>query len=435
MSSRQRPGPSSRKHDPYAAFRVRDYRVFLFTSVLTQIGGGVRATAIGWEVYARTGEPFSLGMVGLAQAVPMLLLTLFAGHLADQRDRRSLIVISTIGDALMSVCLAWISITQAPVPLVFVVLFVDAGFRSLGWPARSALMPLLVPPHVFENAVKWRTTLGQISSMLGPAAGGFIIAASIPAAYLLAAASAMVFVLAIKRLKMTQQQDREAAKASRDLLGGIRYVRNTPPLLAAISLDLFAVLFGGAVYLLPIYAKDILDVGEAGFGWLRMAPAAGAFCTAFVLTQLPPMRKAGRNMLLAVAGFGVATIVFGLSRSFWLSLGMLFLTGVFDNVSVVVRQTMIQMRTPDHMRGRVSAVSAVFVSSSNELGGLESGTVAHLFGPVVSVVSGGVGTIVVVLTMAWRSPALRRFGALTEKATPIEQEAQTSATTDLAGGS
>jgi MFS family permease len=279
--------------------------------------------------------------------------------------------------------------------------------------------------HVFPNAVTWNTSLMQISAVAGPALGGIVVVFSIPLAYVFAAVSSLLFVVILARLRLRSLSSVDAVRprgASLSMfLAGIRFVGKNQIILVMISLDLFAVLLGGAVYLLPIYAEDILQVGATGFGWLRAAPAVGAFCMAVSLIFLPPMKRAGWSLLLTVAGFGVATIIFGISRSFWLSFAMLFFTGAFDNVSMVIRQTMQQLLTPDHMRGRVSAVTSVFVSASNELGGLESGLVAHWFGPVFSVVSGGIGTIVVVILTALASPQLRAFGALHE-AKPLEDD-------------
>lgn len=252
----------------------------------------------------------------------------------------------------------------------------------------------------------------QIGNVVGPALGGLVVAFFTPAAYFVAAGTSTAFLILLARLGLESGPRRAGSVNSRSLLMGIEYVWRKRIILNMITLDLFAVLLGGAVYLLPIYATDILEVGPTGFGLLRAAPAVGAMTMAFSLIYLPPMKRAGRTLLLCVAGFGAATIVFGLSTSMWLSLFMLFLTGAFDNVSMVIRQTLLQMLTPDHMRGRVSAVSSVFVGASNELGGLESGLVAHWFGPVFSVVSGGIGTILVVVIMAMRSPTLRNFGSL-----------------------
>ena len=251
--------------------------------------------------------------------------------------------------------------------------------------------------------------------MAGPAIGGVVILWSVPLAFCFAALGSTLCVLLTARMTFSARGSAGSEPPIQALVRGLKFIRDNRLVLSLMSIDMFAVLLGGAVYLLPIYAEDILMVGPQGFGWLRAAPAVGAFCMSLLIAHLPPMQRAGRNLLLAVGAFGVVTIVFGVSTNFWLSFAMLFFTGLFDSVSMVVRHTLIQLTTPDEMRGRVSAVSGVFVSASNELGGLESGVVAHWFGPVVSVVSGGFGTIGVVLTMAVVSPRLRRHGPLTER--------------------
>lgn len=416
------PPPTARppRHDAYAAFRVPAYRRFLFGSLLMQMGTAAQTVAIGWEMYSRTDDPLSLGLIGLVQAVPMLLLTLPAGYLADVFDRRRLMILSMLGTSITSLALAAFSHAEGSIAWMYVLLFLDSCALRLGWPARSALLPLLVPRGVFENAVKWRTSLGQISQVVGPAIGGFIIAWSIPAAYVLSAVSTLAFMAVLISIQIPAQSKGQPGRMLAQIGEGLRFVWVQKLLLGTISLDLFAVLLGGAVYLLPIFARDLIDLSGTGLspeqalGWLRASPAAGALVMALVLAHLPPIRRAGWTMLLAVAGFGAATVVFGLSTSLWLSLAMLFLTGVFDNVSVVVRHTLVQLTTPDSKRGRVSAVNAVFISSSNELGGFESGLVAAWLGPVVSVVSGGVGTIAVVAAWAGLFPRLRRLGSLAE---------------------
>ncbi len=409
------------RHHAYAAFRVPAYRRFLAGSLLMQLGTAGQTLAIGWEIYTRTNDAFALGLVGLVQAVPMFLLTLPAGYLADVFDRRKLLILSLLGTSLTSLALAAFSYAAGSITLMYVLLFFDSAFLRLGWPARAALLPLLVPESLFENAVKWRTSLGQISGMAGPGLAGFIIAWSLPAAYLVSAAGTLVFMVILTTLHVRDEPGSAPGRMLAQLGEGLRFVWTQKLLLGAISLDLFAVLLGGAVYLLPIFARDIIDLSGTGLtpekalGYLRAAPAAGAMVTALLLAHLPPIRKAGRTMLLAVGGFGAATIVFGFSRNLWLSLGVLALTGAFDNVSVVVRHTLVVLRTPNAMRGRVSAVSAIFIGSSNELGGFESGLVARWFGPVVSVVSGGVGTLLVTLGWTGLFPGLRRFGRLTSQ--------------------
>ena len=405
------------RHDPYAAFRLPAYRDYLFGSLFVNVGTAGQSVAIGWEVYQRTGQAMSLAWVGLMQAIPMLLLTLPAGVLADRFDRRKIMLVGLAGTTLTSVALGVLSIREGPIGWMYFFLLLDSAFLRTAWPARAALLPMLVPREIFENAVKWRTSGFQISGMVGPAVGGFLVAWRLPSAYFVAAASTAIFMLLLVRLKVpplvvTPGAGRGMAGVVADLTEGVAFVWRNKLLLGAISLDLFAVLLGGAVYLLPIYATDILGVGERGLGWLRAAPAAGALVTALALAYMPPMRRAGLALMLSVAGFGVATVVFGISTSFPLSMAMLALTGAFDNISVVIRHTLVQLATPDAMRGRVSAVNAVFIGSSNELGGFESGAVAQAFGPIVSVVSGGVGTLLIVAAWSGLFPGLRKLTEL-----------------------
>ena len=410
-------------HDPYAAFRIPAYRLYVVGWFIAMAGTRIQSVAIGWEMYQRTGEALSLGLVGLAQALPTMLLALPAGYLADRFDRSRLVMISLGAMTLTSLALAALSYTEGPTSWMYFFLFLDAAAVMIGRPARVALLPQIVPAHAFPNAVAWNTSLMQISGVAGPALGGLVIVFSVPLAYVVAATSSLVFIVALSRFKFDFDTKPTGNASFQNLVAGIHFVWNTRIILAMISLDLFAVLLGGAVYLLPIYAEEILNVGATGFGWLRAAPAIGAFFMAVTMIYLPPMQKAGRNLLLTVAGFGVATIIFGLSTNFWLSFAMLFLTGAFDNVSMIIRQTLQQLLTPDHMRGRVAAVSSVFIGASNELGGFESGAVAQAFGPVFSVVSGGVGTLIVVAVTAWISPTLRSFGALND-ARPIDEVTQ-----------
>ena len=408
------------KHDPYAALRVSAYRKYAAGWFAALIGHQIQTTAIGWEMYQRTGEALAWGLVGLAIALPTIILALPAGYLADTFNRRTVVIFSLIGTTLTSCGLAILSYKQGSIGLMYAILVLDATVTVLGAPARRALLPQLVPRDVFPNAVTWSTSLMQTAWMVGPAIGGAIVTFSVPSAYIASAACTGWFVIMLLRMTFQPiEQDSTSGKLSAmdRLLGGLKFIGHTRLLLWLMSLDMFAVLLGGAVYLLPIFAEDILKVGPKGFGLLRSAPAVGALCMAILLAYLPPMKKAGRNLLLSVAGFGVVTIVFGLSENFYLSFAMLFFTGMFDNVSMVIRHTLVQLATPDAMRGRISAVNGVFVSASNELGGLESGLVANWFGPVVSVVSGGIGTIVVVIITAMASPSLRSVGAMHETKT------------------
>ncbi len=413
--------------DPYAALRYSDYRYFLAGRLCAIIGAQMIDVAIGWELYERTHRALALGLVGLVQVVPIILLALPAGHLADRIDRRRIAIASLALLILCSVSLAVISFTAAPIPLIYITLFGIGVALAFHRPAVASLLPQLVPPTHFANAVTWNSVGWQLASVVGPALGGLLIAwrHEPGIVYVLDALLMLVFVFSLARIR-GQQIVRIAKELSlTSLLRGVRFVWGTKVILAAITLDLFAVLFGGATTLLPIYAKDILHVGADGFGWLRAAPAIGAVLMAVSLTWRAPMRHAGRSLLFAVAGFGIATIVFGLSRSFPLSLAMLVIAGALDMISVVVRQTLVQLRTPDEMRGRVSAVNSVFIDTSNELGGFESGASAALLGPVVSVVGGGIVTVLVVAAVAVAWPDLRAMGALADGMPPTKSTEET----------
>lgn len=419
------PDPEPRR-DPYAAFRIPNYRYFIAGWFLALFGTRIQSVAIGWEMYARTGDALALGFVGLAQALPTMLLALPAGYLADRFNRRALILLSLALMTLTSLALAVLSYFQGDILWMYFFLFLDATAVILGRPARVALMPQLVPRHVFPNAVMWNTSMFQFSSVIGPALGGLLVAVSVPLAYVVTAATSLVHMFMLSGLRTEDPPKTTGGMGFETLLAGLHFVWNRKIILTMITLDMFGVLLGGAVYLLPIYAQDVLQVGPTGFGWLRAAPAIGAAVMGLTLVYLPPIRRAGQTLLWSVAAFGVATIVFGLSKSFWLSCAMLFLTGAFDNISMVIRGTLIQLLTPDAMRGRVSAVNSIFIGASNELGGLESGVVAHWFGPIVSVVSGGIGTLLVVAAAAWASPELRKYGALTSGA-PVPSSAPAQA--------
>jgi MFS family permease len=405
-----------RSHDPYAALRFRDYRRFLIGRLLATMGQQMLDVAIGWELYDRTHSAFALGLVGLVLVVPIIALALPAGHAADRLDRRRIILVTQVVLTAGSLALAWLSFTRGPVALMYVCLFAIGIALAFNRPATSALLPQLVPLADFANAVTWNSSAFQIASVAGPALGGAVIGIRHHAGpvYVIDAVLSLAFFMYVLGVRGRPVERTREGMTLQSLLAGIGFVWRTKVILASITLDLFAVLFGGATMLLPVFAKDILHVGPAGFGWLRAAPSMGALLMAVVLTHRAPMQRAGRSLLWAVAGFGIATIIFGLSRSFPLSMVMLLLLGALDNISVVVRHTLVQMRTPDAMRGRVSAVNGVFIDTSNELGGFESGATAALFGPVVSVVGGGIMTILIVLLVAQLWPELRDMGPLHE---------------------
>jgi MFS family permease len=415
------PAESVIKHDPYAALRERDFRLFLGGHVLSVLGVQMQNVAVGWQLYDKTGSAWPLAIVGLVQAAPMIGLALPAGQIADRFDRRKILMTSTLLAVVSAIGLAAVSATSGSVSLMYFCLFLSGLARAFQGPARSSLMPQLVPRPLFTNAVSWAVSGFEMASLTGPALGGILIGlfGGATKVYLLAAVGSvfyfsMLAAITNRSFAAESQNQNSATKDWRSFIVGFHYVWRTKLLFTVMSLDLFAVLLGGAVALLPVYAKDILHVGPAGLGWLQAAPSIGAVTMALLMTHLPPLKKAGSALLWSVAGFGVATIVFGLSNNFWLSVAMLFLTGAFDNISVVIRHTLVQTLTPDEMRGRVSAVNGMFISASNEIGRFESGSVAALAGAVFSVVSGGIGTLVVVALTAIASPQLRQHGSLAD---------------------
>jgi MFS family permease len=406
--------PRADPHDPLAPFRTRDYRllsVFILASGLVEKTQGV---AIGWDLYERTGSPLALGWVGLAQFVPVILLFLPAGHLADVFDRRWVALLSMTIWGASSVLLAGTSLLGAAPGWIYVAAAGIGAAQVVNRPARDALLPQLLAPELLGRAVAWNAGLYQFASIVGPVAAGTLIAATGTAAavYLADLALAAVAALAVLLIRRRKIERRERPRSPRDLLGGLAHVWRTKTILGVITLDLFAVLFGGVAALLPVFAKDILHVGPAALGWLTAAPATGALAMSVAQGATRPMRRPGVAFIWAVAGYGAAIIVFGLSPWLWLSLVALLASGALDSVSVVIRATVAQLHTPDELRGRVSAVNRVFISSSNELGAFVSGLLAALIGPVFTAVFGGVATIAFVLGALRLFPELRRMGRL-----------------------
>jgi MFS family permease len=401
-------------HVVSAALRWRDFRLLLVGNVISTVGLQMQSTAVGWELYDRTHSAYALGMLGLVGVVPLVALALPAGHVVDTRDRRHVLMAAQAGYIASSGGLAFVSWRHGPIIALYACILINGIARAFQAPARNALLPSLVPPETLANAVTWNSGGWQLAAVVGPALGGGLIAALGGAAtvYLSAAAGSTVFFVLAACIRHRPPSRARAELTLAGLGAGIRFVAHTPLILATITLDLFAVLLGGATTLLPIYAKDILHVGPSGLGWMNAADSIGAVLMAAALASRPPLGRAGRTVLWAVAGFGVATFVFGISRSFPLSLCMLIALGGFDMVSIVVRATLVPLLTPDEMRGRVGAITNLFVGTSNQLGGFESGAVAGAFGPVASVVSGAIGTMIVVAAVAWHWPALRRLGSL-----------------------
>lgn len=421
--------------DPYAVWRNRNYRLYSISWLAMVMAGQIETVAVGIHIYARTADPLALGWIGLVRALPVMLLAIAGGQLADRFNRRTIILVTMTLGALATGGLAALAFFEAPVSGFYAFLLLGAVGQALGSPARAAILPQLVPVSIFTNAMVWNSSIFQVSSMVGPALGGLLLGRNdySPPAFALALLLRLGGLVPLLRLRVARTGQTEGGMSLRSVLAGIRFVRDNRIILATITLDMFAVLVGGVTYLLPVFAKDILHVGGFGLGLLRSAEAVGAIAMAMAIAHLPPLRRAGRAMLWAVGGFGAATVLFGLSQWFWLSLVAMFLIGACDNISVVVRHTLVQVLTPDRMRGRVSAVNNVFIVASNDLGGLESGVTARLFGSlasglgwatpglsvriagaVSSVVFGGVGAILAVFGTARAFPQVLALGSLRE---------------------
>jgi MFS family permease len=397
------------------AFTYPDFKRFQIARFCTVVASEMQSVAVGWQVYEITKRPLDLGYVGLAQFLPGILLFLISGHAADRFERRRTVAICYGGYAICSALLLAIALrgTHSITPIYGVLLLVGVC-RSFSGPSAQALLPQLVPEEHFPNALTWSASIFQTATILGPALGGLIYAfargpAAVYATSLIASSLAMLTVSSIT--PRASARHREPLILS-TVFAGFRYVWRKRLILGLISLDLFAVLLGGAVALLPVYAREILQTGPWGLGILRSAPGVGAALTAILLAHRPLRRRAGATMLWCVAGFGVSTILFGISRSLLLSLVSLLLVGATDMVSIVVRGTLVQLTTPDEMRGRVSAINSLFIGASNEFGQFESGVTAHWFGTVPAVVLGGLGTLAVVALWAWLFPELRQADKL-----------------------
>jgi MFS family permease len=433
-------GPAADGGHPYALFKNRDFTRYLAGRLATTLGSQMLVVAVDWELYQRTHSTLALGLVGLSLMVPMILCTLPAGHVADNFNRRKIILAATLLLVATSLGLAVISLWQAPVAWIYACLVVVGVARTFLWPASAAFLPSLVPREQLARAVTFNSGAYQLSSVLGPAAGGVIYAATGHAAiiYLINVLASLIFFTLVFFIPSRHTPVARQPLTLGNLIAGFDFVFANKIILGTITLDMFAVLLGGAESLLPFFAGDILKSGADGLGLLRAALPIGAVVCALWLAHRPPLQKAGRAMLVSVAVFGTATILFGLGNRlclgrwlglaalpnavwFWFAFAMLAVCGGVDNISVVVRQTLVQMLTPDEKRGRVSAVNSLFIGTSNELGGFESGFVAWLgsgvfladpTGAVFSVVTGGIGTILVVLAVAKIWPEIRRYGKL-----------------------
>ncbi|MGB9467035.1 MAG: MFS transporter [Candidatus Acidiferrum sp.] len=403
--------PENSKAASRVAFQYPSFLLFQTARFCIVLATEMQSVAVGWQVYEITKRPLDLGLVGLAQFLPGILLFLVSGHVADRYDRRKLIVICYVGFAL---CCSLLLLTTAghlrSVYYIFAVLILLGIVRSFTGPVSRALLPQLVPEEHFPNAVAWASTIFQGAAILGPALGGLIYAffRGPAAVYSLAVIMAIVAVVCTLQIETQAKARAREPINARTVLAGLHYIWREKLILGSISLDLFAVFLGGAVALLPVYAREILLTGPWGLGLLRTAPGVGAATMAIFLAHRPIRRKVGLIMLWCVAGFGLFTILFGLSHSLILSLIALFFVGATDMVSVIVRAILIQVATPDEMRGRVNAVDMVFIGASNEFGEFESGLTAQWLGTVPAVVLGGIGTLVVTAIWAWQFPQLRK---------------------------
>jgi len=397
-----------------AAFQYRDFQLYQAARLLSTIANQMLSVAVGYQVYELTSSKVDLALVGLVQFLPAVGLSLVTGNTADRFDRRRVVMVCYVALALTSALLfVWTRTGSATWP-IYVTLVLVATARAFLAPAGQALVPDLVPAEHFASAVAWGSSVWEVGAILGPALGGWIYATlhGAGAVYIAGAASYVAATLFAAAMKVRTGRMERGVASFETVVAGVVYVWKNKLLLGSISLDLFAVLFGGAVALLPVYARDILAVGPSGLGLLRSAPAVGAALVAVFIAFRPLRRRTGAIMLACVMVFGVATVVFGLSRSFWLSLAALAVVGASDMVSVVIRATLVQVATPPPMRGRVSAVNMVFVGASNELGEFESGMTAAWMGTVPSVVFGGIAACVVVAAYAFAFPELRKVDRL-----------------------
>ncbi|CAA0240922.1 MFS transporter [Tenacibaculum maritimum] len=407
------------KKDPYAALRFKEFNIFLLVRFLLVFGWSMQFIIIEWQVYTITKDPLSLGIIGLMEVIPAVAMALFAGHIVDQREKRNLLAICTAAFSLISLGLFFLTLPNTVnywekstiLYCIYVLVFFGGFLRSFFGPTIFSLIALIVPKKIYPNAATWSSSTWQIASVLGPAFAGFSIHWigvhwSLCIVFSLVLLS-LLFVFGISKKPILNPKIGEPVMQS--LKEGVQFVYKTKAVLVALTLDMISVLFGGAVALLPVFAQDILKVGPEGFGALRAAPAIGAFLTMLITAYVPISKKAGLKLLTAIFGFGLCIIVFGLSTVFWISLMALFFSGVTDGISMVIRQTILQLKTPDHMRGRVASVNSMFVGSSNELGAFESGLTAKLMGTATAVIFGGTMTLITVVTTGIISPSFRKL--------------------------
>ncbi len=408
-----------RKNDPYAALRFREFNIFLMLRFAMVFAWSMQFVVIEWEVYSITKDPLSLGIIGLMEVIPAVSLALFAGHIVDQREKKGLLVKCILGFSVISVglfLLTWPLVTASlstriTLYLIYFLVFLGGLVRAFIGPTIFSLFSLVVPKRVYPNAATWSSSVWQMAAVIGPAVAGFSIdVIGVHWSMLSVFGFSILALLALSFIpKKPILNPKIGENVFKSLREGIAFVKNAKIILSALTLDMIAVLFGGAVALLPVYAQDILKVGPEGFGILRAAPAVGALLIMFTSAYFPLNKKAGMKLLVAVFGFGICIIVFGVSKIFWLSVFALFMSGATDGVSMIIRQTILQLKTPDSMRGRVASVNAMFVGSSNELGTFESGLTAKLMGTVTAVIFGGSMTLITVVMTGLASPKFRKL--------------------------
>lgn len=408
-----------KKKDPYASLRIKEFNIFLLVRFALVFAWSMQFIIIEWQVYSITKNPLSLGIIGLMEVIPAVSMALFAGHIVDQKEKRNLLALCIGTFSLISLGLFFLTLpsfiegwkTDIVLYAIYGLVFFGGLLRSFFGPTIFSLIALIVPKKLYPNAATWSSSTWQMASVLGPAFAGFTISWigvhwSLCIVFSLVLFSFLMVFLVKKKPILNPKIGEPVMKSLKE---GINFVFKTKAILGAITLDMISVLFGGAVALLPIYAQDILKVGPEGFGALRAAPAIGAFLTMLITAYIPISRNAGMKLLSAIFGFGVCIIVFGLSSVFWISIVALFFSGITDGVSMVIRQTILQLKTPDHMRGRVASVNSMFVGSSNELGAFESGVTAKLMGTVTAVIFGGTMTLITVVTTGIINPTLRKL--------------------------
>ncbi|MBU0940803.1 MAG: MFS transporter [Bacteroidetes bacterium] len=410
---------TTKKKDPYAALRYREFNIFLLLRFAMVFAWSMQFIVIEWQVYSITKDPLSLGIIGLMEVIPAVSLALFAGHIVDQKEKKGLLIKCILAFSVISFglfLLTWPAVvssyaTQTLLYAIYFLVFLGGLVRAFLGPTIFSLLSLIVPKKLYPNAATWSSSVWQIASVVGPAVAGFSITLiGVHWSMCTVFACSILALLALSQIeKKPILNPKIGEPVMQSLTEGIKFVFNNKTVLGAITLDMVAVLFGGAVALLPVFSQDILKVGSEGFGFLRAAPAIGSFLTMLITAYVPLSRNAGMKLLTAIFGFGICIIIFGLSTIFWISLAALFLSGVFDGISVVIRQTILQLKTPDHMRGRVASVNSMFVGSSNELGAFESGLTAKLMGTVTAVVFGGSMTLLIVATTAIISPTFRKL--------------------------